>query len=220
MSGAHWGSWMSIPYVFENGEIIAISRKICFFLENDNSQETRRLQVFQGVSREVRMGVGTPALLVFFTFRLKTENSEKYEKTAFFRFAIDIETALMNLDGSGRSWCWTLDKQNAARVLKKIDFINSFNARSYWQNSDLFRRFPAFFEECRFWGVPIFLGSQNGRNKMKKGQKVASRTCSETRDADFSKNVVFLWKKRVKFVFLVYRRCCTCCSFRAKPRNR
>jgi hypothetical protein len=77
------------------------------------------------------MGVGTPALLVFFTFRLKTEKSEKCEKNAFFRFAIDIETALMNLDGSGRSWCWTLDKRNAARVLEKIDFMSDFNARSY-----------------------------------------------------------------------------------------
>ena len=77
------------------------------------------------------MGVGTPVLLVFFTFHLKTENSEKYEKTAFFRFLIDIETALMNLGGSGRSWRWTLDKQNAARVLKQIDFMSDSNARSY-----------------------------------------------------------------------------------------
>ena len=101
------------------------------FRKQRNSQETRGAQVFQGVSQGVRMGVSTPALLAFFICRLKTENSEKCEKTAFFRFAIDIETALMNLDGSGRSWCWTLDKQNAARVLKKIDFMNSFNARSY-----------------------------------------------------------------------------------------
>ena len=122
---------MLIAYVYGNGEIIAIFRKIRFFLENEISQETHRLQVFQGVSREVRMGVGTPVLLVFFTFRLKTENSEKYEKTAFFRFLIDIDPALMNLDGSGRSWCWTHIKQNAARVLKKIDFMNDFNARSY-----------------------------------------------------------------------------------------
>ena len=85
------------------------------------------------------MGVGTPVLLVFFTFRLKTENSEKYEKTAFFRFLIDIEMALMNLDGVGRSWCWTHIKQNVARVLKKIDFMSDSNRRSYCQNSDLFQ---------------------------------------------------------------------------------
>jgi hypothetical protein len=136
---SHWLSLGTIAYVYEDGEIIAIFRKIRFFLENEISQETHRLQVFQGVSREVRMGVGTPVLLVFFTFRLKTENSEKYEKTAFFRFLIDIDPALMNLDGSGRSWCWTHIKQNAARVLKKIDFMSDSNRRSYCQNSDLFQ---------------------------------------------------------------------------------
>ena len=125
----------------------------------------------------------------------------------------------MNFDGSGRSWCWTHIKQNAARVLKKIDFMKGFDARSYWQNSDLFRQFPAFFEECRFWGVPIFLGSQNGRNKMKKGQKVASRTCSETRDADFSKNVVFLWPKRIIFKIWMCFRGCKCSNFGRKSRN-
>ena len=190
------------------------------FRKQRNSQETRRPQVFQGVSQEVHMGVSTPALLVFFTFRLKTENSEKYEKTAFFRFSIDIETALMNLDGSGRSRCWTLDKQNAARVLKKIDFMNDSNARSYWQNSDLFRRFPALFEECRFWGVLNFLGSQNGRNKVK---NVSFCELLKRKIEDWfalSKNDVFWWKKLVKCVFLVYRRWCTCCNFRAKPRNR
>ena len=190
------------------------------FRKQRNSQETWGPQVFQGVSQRVRMGVGTPALLVFFTFRWKKENSEKYEKTAFFRSAIDIVTALMNLDGSGRSWCWTHIKQNATRVLKKIDFINSFNARSYWQNSDLFRRFPALFEECRCWGVPIFLGSQNGRNKVKKVCFVELLKKKIEDWTALSKNDVFWWKKRVKFVFLVYRRCCTCCSFRAKPRNR
>ena len=136
---SHCLSLSTIAYVYGNGEIIAIFRKIRFFLENEISQETHRLQVFQGVSREVRMGVGTPVLLVFFTFRLKTENSEKYEKTAFFRFLIDIDPALMNLDGSGRSWCWTHIKQKAARVLKKIDFMSDSNRRSYCQNSDLFQ---------------------------------------------------------------------------------
>ena len=77
--------------------------KYVFFAANCISQETRGLNVFQGVSEGVRMGLGNPALLVFFAFRLKTENSEKCEKTVFFRFSVDIETALMNLDGSGRS---------------------------------------------------------------------------------------------------------------------